>query len=40
LASPHDVSNFFLLLIFLAYTCALTRSILLGFVEKICRLGH
>jgi hypothetical protein len=39
MVSPDDVSNFSLP-IFLAYTCALTRSVLLGFVEQIRRLGH
>jgi hypothetical protein len=37
--SPDDVSNFYLP-IFLAYTCALTRSVLLGIIEQIRRLGH
>jgi hypothetical protein len=37
--SPDDVSNFSLLT-FLAYTRALTRSVLLGIIEQICRLGH
>jgi hypothetical protein len=37
--SPDDVSNFFLLT-FLAYTRALTRSVLLGIIEQVCRLGH
>jgi hypothetical protein len=37
--SPDDVSNFSLLT-FLAYTRALTRSVLLGIIEQIRRLGH
>jgi hypothetical protein len=37
--SPDDVSNFSLP-IFLAYTCALTRSAFLGIIEEIHRLGH